>query len=422
MSTEIIKNELLGESYYSIDHPSGLKIFVYPKAGYESSYAVFGTRYGSIDVCFRADSQSDFITVPEGIAHFLEHKLFESEELDAFARYAKTGASANAYTSFDRTCYLFTCTGNFKASLEILLDFVQSPYFTEETVAKEQGIIGQELTMYKDIPEMEVFYNMLRAMYSVHPVRIDIGGTVESISEITAQRLYDCYNTFYNPSNMVLAVAGNVTPEEVLEVADRLLKKKETVVIERRFFPEPAEVCQKYTQQNFNIATPLFSLGYKETHSTPERSLKEMMVTAMLLEILAGDTSQLYDELLGAELINTSFSSEYFTGYGYAACLFSGESSDPERVRERINAEISRLRREGISDEQFEIARRKYYGRIVTCFNDVDDIANSLVVSAFQKISLFDEFDLLPGIKKSDVEERLNTALREEYSSLSVVV
>ncbi len=142
----------------------------------------------------------------------------------------------------------------------------------------------------------------------------------------------------------------------------------------------------------------------------------------MLLEILAGDTSQLYDELLGAELINTSFSSEYFTGYGYAACLFSGESSDPERVRERINAEISRLRREGISDEQFEIARRKYYGRIVTCFNDVDDIANSLVVSAFQKISLFDEFDLLPGIKKSDVEERLNTALREEYSSLSVVV
>ncbi|NMP37158.1 MAG: insulinase family protein [Clostridiales bacterium] len=422
MSTEIIKNELLGESYYSIDHPSGLKIFVYPKENYESSYAVFGTRYGSIDVCFRADGQQDFITVPEGIAHFLEHKLFESEELDAFARYAKTGASANAYTSFDRTCYLFTCTGNFKDSFEILLDFVQSPYFTEETVAKEQGIIGQELTMYKDIPEMEVFYNMLRAMYSVHPVRIDIGGTVESISEITAQRLYDCYNTFYNPSNMALAVAGNVTPEAVLEVADRLLKSKEPVTIERRFFPEPPQVCTDYTQQTFNIATPLFSLGYKETYSEPERSLKEIMVTSMLLEIIAGNTSVLYERLLKDELINTEFSAEYFTGYGYAACIFSGESSDPKRVRECINEEIARLRREGITDEQFEVARRKYYGRVITCFNEVDDIANSLIVSHFQKIPLFEEFDLLPGITKSDIEARLEATLREEYSSLSVVI
>ena len=188
-----IKSDRIGDRYYEVDHPSGLKIFVYPKENNNSTYAVFGTRYGSIDTCFQSTEDREPNKVPAGIAHYLEHKLFESEDGDAFARYAKTGASANAYTSFDKTCYLFSCTENVYESLEILLDFVQSPYFTEQTVKKEQGIIGQEIRMYDDDPQWRVMFNLLRAMYHTHPVKIDIAGTVESIAEITPELLYKSY-------------------------------------------------------------------------------------------------------------------------------------------------------------------------------------------------------------------------------------
>ena len=216
-------SSILDERYYEIDHPTGLKIFVMPKAHYRSAYAVIGTKYGSIDNRFKRSDAAEYTQVPEGIAHFLEHKLFESEELDAFQRFAATGASANAYTSFDKTCYLFQCSDRFDQSLEILLDFVQHPYFTPQTVEKEQGIIGQEITMYYDVPGWMSTFNLLRCLYKNHPVRIDIAGTVESISHITDKLLYDCYNTFYNLHNMALAVVGNVTPEQVLAVCDRCL-------------------------------------------------------------------------------------------------------------------------------------------------------------------------------------------------------
>ena len=197
-----INNELLGDKYFEIDHKSGLKIFVYPKVNFSSSYAIFGTKYGSIDNCFKTEGDKVYTEVPEGIAHFLEHKLFESEELDAFARYAETGASANAYTTFDKTCYLFSCSANFSSSLEILLDFVTKPYFTPETVKKEQGIIGQEIKMTNDEPGWASLFTLLKAMYKHHPVQIDIAGTTESIAEITDELLYKCYNTFYSLNNM----------------------------------------------------------------------------------------------------------------------------------------------------------------------------------------------------------------------------
>ncbi|MBQ1967206.1 MAG: insulinase family protein, partial [Clostridia bacterium] len=224
MKEKLIKNDLLKEEYYEIDHESGLKIFVMEKPDYNGAYALFGTKYGSVDTCFKIKGAESYTTVPEGIAHFLEHKLFESEELDAFERFAETGANANAYTSFDRTCYLFQCSGEFEKNLEILLDFVKAPYFTEETVQKEQGIIGQEIRMYQDSPDWQVLFNLLRGLYSKNPVRIDIAGTIESIAEINADLLYSCYKTFYNNSNMCLAVAGNVKTEEVINIADKVLK------------------------------------------------------------------------------------------------------------------------------------------------------------------------------------------------------
>ena len=200
MEKKIVKNERTGEQYTYVKHPTGLDIYIWKMEDYSTSYALFGTKYGSINTKFKTKNETDFITVPNGIAHYLEHKLFENEDCDVFSLYAKTGASANAYTSFDKTCYLFSCTDNVYESLEILLSFVQSPYFTEETVQKEQGIIGQEIRMYDDNAGWRVFFNMLQGMYQNHPVKIDIAGTVESIAKINADLLYQCYNTFYNLS------------------------------------------------------------------------------------------------------------------------------------------------------------------------------------------------------------------------------
>lgn len=237
-----VKSERLGDKYYEIKHPSGLKIFVYPKERNNSTYAVFGTRYGSIDNCFRVNGETH--RVPAGIAHYLEHKLFESADGDAFARYAKTGASANAYTSFDMTCFLFSCTENVYDSLEILLDFVQSPYFTEQTVQKEQGIIGQEIKMYEDDPQWRVLFNLLESLYRTHPVKTDIAGTVESIAQITPELLYECYHTFYNLNNMVLSIAGDVDLNRILQLCDRMLKPSKPVAVERIFDPEPDEIVK----------------------------------------------------------------------------------------------------------------------------------------------------------------------------------
>ena len=416
-----VKSERLGESYFEIDHPSGLKILVYPKKNYAATYAVFGTRYGSIDTEFRLNGEEKFTCVPEGIAHFLEHKLFESEDLDAFERYAKTGASANAYTSFDKTCYLFSCTGKFQESLEILLDFVTHPYFTEKTVQKEQGIIGQEIQMCRDEAGWEALFSLLRAMYKTHPVRIDIAGTVESIAEITPELLYKCYETFYNFSNMVLCVAGNVTPDEVLSVADRLLKPQKPIRIERKFHREPREVAESYTEETLSVAFPIFSLGFKEAVETPERSLREILISDIILEAVAGKTSAFYSELLEAGLINTSFESEYFCGYGYAAWIFTGEPPDGREVQKRITARIRALQESGISEADFERIRKKLYGRSIMQFNDIDGIANAMVSAYFCKEGLFDETEILQSLTLDEVNARLRTALQTDCASLSVI-
>ena len=242
-SCQVITGKQVGDSYWKIQHPSGLTILLYPKENCSTTYAIFGTRYGSIDNCFQRSDEPAPETVPEGIAHYLEHKLFESEDGDAFERYAKTGASANAFTSFESTCYLFSCTDKLYESLEILLDFVQSPYFTEQTVQKEQGIIGQEIKMYDDDPSWRVMFNYLKAMYHSHPIKEDIAGTVESIAKITPELLYRCYNTFYNLGNMVLALAGNFDKEKVLEVCDRMLKPAEPVSV-RRVFSQPDSIVR----------------------------------------------------------------------------------------------------------------------------------------------------------------------------------
>lgn len=417
-----IKSERIGDNYYEVDHPSGLKIFIYPKENNNSTYAVFGTRYGSVDLSFKTSVETEANTVPAGIAHYLEHKLFESEDGDAFTRYAKTGASANAYTSFDKTCYLFSCTENVYESLEILLDFVQTPYFTEQTVQKEQGIIGQEIRMYDDDPQWRVMFNLLRAMYHNHPVRVDIAGTVESIAEITPELLYKCYNTFYNLNNMVLCVAGNVDYNKVLDLCDKMLKPSKPVSLDRIFEDEPDEILESRVEQKLSVSAPIFQLGFKE-HALSERlTAKEIAETEILLDILSSDASPLFRRLLDAQLINeSSFSYEYFEGPGYASVIFSGESKDPDAVADEIKKEIANVRENGLSPDAFERSKKSVYGHMIASLNSVDNIANSMASLAFTGHELFHYIDLIAAADIDSIQARLNTQLLPEYSALSIV-
>ncbi len=417
MKREIFESPI-GESYVKAVLESGLKIYILEKPQYTSSYAIFGTKYGSIDTCFAVNGEET--SVPEGIAHFLEHKLFESEDGDAFSKYAKTGAYANAFTSFDRTCYLFSCSDKFYENLDILLNFVQSPYFTEQTVKKEQGIIGQEIRMYDDSPAWRVMFNMLMAMYHNHPVRIDIAGTVESIAKIDYNLLYKCYNTFYNPSNMFICIAGNVDTEKVIKQIKESLKPSEAVEITRIMSEEPREVVKPYVEQKLAVAQPMFCFGYKEETEKPILSVKDRICTALLIEIIAGDASPLYKRLVNEGLINDEFSSEHFNGYGYSAVIFEGESNNPSKVAEEIKAEVERLKEEGIDKKLFSAIRCGMYGNAIRLFNNVESIAMQLVDCAMNDSELFDDIKYLKSVTLEDVTKRLSR-LDNEQTVLSVI-
>lgn len=407
------------ESYVKVELPNGLQIYVMEKPQHSSCYAIYGTRYGSIDTKF-AKNGGEMIDVPEGIAHYLEHKLFEGEDGDAFSKYAKTGASANAFTSFDRTCYLFSCSDNFYENLEILLDFVQSPYFTKANVEKEQGIIGQEIRMYDDNPGWCVMFNMLKNMYHSHPVRIDIAGTVESIAQIDADLLYKCYETFYNPANMFICLVGNIDTDKVLKQVENSIAKREPIEITRGEFQEPQNIVNPYVEQRLAVNTPMFCLGFKQKILTPYRRLKSKICVDLLLQIICGDASPLYARLMNEGLINDDFDCEYFTGNGYAAIIFEGESSDPVRVADEIKAEINRLRVEGINRKLFSAVKCGMYGDLVRRFNSVESLAMSLTECAMYDYGLFDELKTLKAVSYDDVSKRFDVFC-DENAVLSVI-
>lgn len=414
-----IENKHLGEKYYKLHHKSGLTIIVYPKEGFNSTYATIGTKFGSINSEFIRNGNK--IKVPDGTAHYLEHKLFESEDGDAFSKYAKTGASANAYTSFDVTCYLFLCTDKFEESLEILLDLVQSPYFTEETVAKEQGIIGQEIKMYEDSPEWKVMMNLLQAMYQNHPINIDIAGTVETIAKITPETLYDCYNSYYNLNNMVMCIAGNVTPEQVLEIADRKLKLNDSLDTKSIFPDEPYEVAKKYVEQTLPVAVPIFELGFKEKAPKTSATIKELVCTDILLTAFSGESSALYRELIDKKLINSTFDSEYLEGNGYRAVIFSGESRNPQLAAEIIRNAVKELHKNGISEEDFQTAKRAVYGKLVAGFDNPSSIVSGIINAEFAGRKIFDSVEVIASLTAEDVNNRLKNQLDAENYALSIV-
>lgn len=421
MEREVVRSRVLGDQYYRYRHPSGLSILLYPMEGYASAYALFGTHYGSVDTVFKTGQDADFVTVPEGIAHFLEHKLFESEDGDAFELFAKTGASANAFTSFEKTCYLFSATERFEESLKALITFVQDPYFTEQTVQKEQGIIGQEIRMYEDDPHWRVFFNLLCAMYRNNPVRIDIAGTVDSIAQIDRDLLYRCYRTFYNLGNMVVAIAGNFDVDAAVRIIEENLKESEPVRIETRTPEEPAGVVEREHVQKLSVAIPLFNIGYKQPVPDEAEELHAQICYSLILDAVAGKGSELFRRLYEDRLVDDDFGTEVFSGRGYFATIFAGESRDPRRVMEEIRREIGKFRDAGLDPETFERVRRSMYGTTVQMFNDVELVANELVNSYFSHRGIYDALDVIASVTLQDVNRILQDSFREDTMAISIV-
>ncbi len=409
---------LLGDTLYYGEHESGLSIYVWPRPHARSTYGVFATRYGSVhNMLPTADGQVEI--VPDGIAHYLEHKLFESEDGDAFTRYAATGASANAYTGFHRTAYLFQATENVLESLEILLDFVQHPYFTEETVKKEQGIIGQEIRMCEDDPGRMLLFNMLRGLYHRHPVQVEIAGTVPSIARITPELLYRCYERYYNLHNMVLVVSGPIDPAMVWDAADRLLKPAADWQPMAYDWQEPIHVREHELEAAMPVAAPLFYVGFKEPTAT--LTPKDAAGAALLLELLAGKSSPLYARLLKEGLINDQFEAEYFSGPGFGVWLFGGESADPRRVRDLLAEEITRQQHHGIDQSAFEAVRRGAYGRLVAELEEPANCAELLLDDLTDGLPPLSRLEALAAITPAELEEQLNRRLVAEECTLSIV-
>jgi predicted Zn-dependent peptidase len=415
-----IKSNRLEDSYFIGVHESGLKVYIYPKTTH-SSFAILGTKFGSINTKFIDVETSKEVCVPDGIAHYLEHKLFENEDGDSFKKFAKTGAFANAYTSFDVTAYLFSCTENFFESLDILLDFTQKPYFTDKSVEKERGIIAQEIKMYDDDPSWKVENNLLLAMYHKHPVRINIAGNVESILRITPQMLYDCYKNFYNLNNMTLCITGNVNKDDVVDIIEKKIKVTSAVKPKIIFPEEPDEILKNRIEQKFDLAIPSFKLGFKEHVGKNDLSFEKIVFSDLILEVFASKSSKLYRKLLDENLINSSFDFDFFEGPGYASTVFSGESKNPDKVGDIIREEVLKFKEDGIKKDDFERAKKTIYADYVSFLDSCKKTADLLFHFSLNNRDYFSCMELAASAKLEDVEKRLKEILNPDKSSLSIV-
>ncbi|MBE6701136.1 MAG: insulinase family protein [Ruminococcaceae bacterium] len=417
-------SEKLSESSFSGRHESGLEVVIIPKKQ-KTVYALFATKYGSMDNTFKTSKNSDYISVPDGIAHFLEHKLFENEDgSDTFSRFSALGASANAYTSNEVTAYLFSATENYYENLEVLLNFVTHPYFTKETVDKEMGIIEQELKMYEDNPYRWMYQELLRCLYEKNTVNIAVGGTVESIHEITPEILYDCYNTFYNLNNMVLIVCGDVTEDKVKEVLDKSLKKGDDSYIEKKIPEEPRSIVKKYSEKVFPVAHPVFNIGLKECDfDLDERKYIKREFEHMIIgEILFGKSSDFYNRLYSNGLINQKFATSYYASRTWGHFIASGESENPEKVFEEIGKEID-LWKQGkkeINQKDFERVKRVFYSSNVQAWNSTSDIAETYLDYYISGSDMFLLTEVLGEITVEDIKRRLDTSYDTSLMSMCV--
>ncbi len=411
---------LLKDCIYEGEHKSGLKVIILQK-NTAKKYATFSTCYGSINTEFVVPGETEVTKVIDGVAHFLEHKVFEQPDgTNAFALFK--GANVNAFTSFGVTNYLFSCTDYFYENFRQLLSYVQTPYFTEENVEKEKGIIAQEVRMYDDDPDQVCFYNCLRGLYKNHPVRTEIAGSVEEVMKTTPELLYKCYNTFYHPSNMAVICVGDIDPEKIGDAVDELITKdKPEGEIQQVFPSEPDEIVNHESEAYFEIAMPSFTLGFKDVETGGDM-LKRDIVSSALLRVLVGGSSPLYERLYKQGLINRNFGGYYEYEKSFAFAEIGGESNDPKAVANAVHEEIARVKREGIDPEAWQQAMNVLYGRYIRLMGgDVENIGNEYMFSFHRGVDLSTYPDVWKTVTIEDGMERLNSLFVPERSSLSIV-
>ncbi|PCL93935.1 EF-P 5-aminopentanol modification-associated protein YfmH [Paenibacillus lautus] len=423
---ESIHYDNLQETLYYEVMDNGLHVYVLPKPGFQKTYATFATKYGSVDNHFKVQGESE-TRVPDGIAHFLEHKMFEEPEGDIFAKFASNGASANAFTSFDQTVYLFSATENIHENLETLIDFVQNPYFTDQNVEKEKGIIGQEINMYQDNPDWRVYFGLIEAMYKVHPVHIDIAGTVESIGTIAKEDLYTCYNAFYHPSNMLLFVVGGVDPEETMNLIRSNQARKsydKQGSIERLFDPEPQGVEEKRRESRLAVSLPKCLFGFKEKQVglSADEQLRRDLTTKLMMDLLFGSSTELYQKLYDEDLISDSFGHEYNSSPQYAFSAVGGDTKDPDQLLERIRTEVDKLKASGFQASDFERARKKKMGGYLRMLNSPENIAHEFTRYQFRGADFFNVLPVYESITLEDVNRRLQEHVDWNQLAVSIVV
>lgn len=407
---------------------NGLEVYILPKKGFNKTYATFTTKYGSIDNHFVPLEKSEFLKVPDGIAHFLEHKLFEKEDGDVFQQFSKQGASANAFTSFTRTAYLFSSTSNVEQNLDTLMNFVQEPYFSEKTVEKEKGIIGQEITMYDDNPDWRLYFGLIQNMYQNHPVSIDIAGTVESISHITKELLYECYGTFYHPSNMLLFVVGPVDATKVMEqIKENQNNKKYNKVpdIKRQFEKEPLEVAKQKQVLQMNVQTSKCMVGIKAKHVDQfgVEMLKNELTINIIFDFLFGKSSENYHELYSAGLIDDTFSYDYSQEKGFGFAMIGGDTNEPDRLADSLKKMLLSAKQGDIFTlEGLERTKKKKIGTFLRAINSPEYIANQFTRYAFNEMNLFDVVPTLESITLDDVKSVIADFIEEERFTVCQVV
>lgn len=422
-----IVNELLKEEVYYEKLENGLDVYFMPKHGFTKKYAVLATNYGSNELEFVPIGEDKKIRVNEGIAHFLEHKMFEQPDGgNAFDKFSKWGANANAFTNFTMTAYLFSATDNFYESLEHLIDYVQTPYFTDENVEKEKGIIEQEIKMYDDDPEWNVYFNTLKALYVNYPVRIDIAGDVDSIYKITKEELYKCYNTFYNPGNMALFIVGDLDKDKVIDVVKNVnhydVERLSTEI--EKFYPnEPNHINQKEIVAKFPVSMPMFNIAFKDYNVGIKGNelLRKEIITEILTDMLFKRGSKLFEDLYMKGLINDNFGGGFSSQIDYGFTIIGGDSKDPRKVKEIILEYIQKYKIEGLCKNEFERIKKKKIGNFLKYFDSISFIANNFITYKFKDINLLDYVDVLKSVTFDEVNERLKSHLNEENCVISIV-
>lgn len=411
----------LGETIRHKKLPNGLHIYVDQKPEYEKQFAFFATNYGGMNLRFRTED-GHWKETPAGVAHFLEHKMFDTEDGNALQTMAANGADNNAFTSPSMTGYYFEGTRGFEENLEMLLSFVSVPYFTDESVAKEQGIIAQEIRMGEDSPDTAIYYLLLEAMYEKHPIRVKVIGSEESIAQITTDTLYECHRAFYCPGNMVLCVAGSVDPERVAEIAEKILAPGGSSRVETDYGEEePETVCSHRAEREMEVSAPQFLIGFKGDAPSEGENLYQRLLAELVCDVLFSPSAPLYTELYEEGLINNSFDSGYEMVPGCAYLTVGGESRDPEQVLARVMEETARVGREGIDPELWERQKKAAYGSMVRRLNSLEDTCIELAIGHFDGEEYLRFPEVYQQIERADGEALIRRWCGDERTAMAVI-